>query len=267
VRAKAPGEGRSKRLAAAASTFADAASGPVSAVASTIADAAAGSVSAVASTLADAAAGSVSAVASIVREVDDLATGARRRLAERPGARVRRVRRMGQQPLAILWERHPEARRASMRQLGVQTVPVERVAGSAVEGPAQRGGDFLPIKKLRGPDWQGRWRRIRLALDQLVDLPPVELTKFGDEYWVVDGHNRVAAALYNGQVEIDAFVTELLLPGMRASPAQMGSGYLEATRDLRAAGAGRFSPTAVRPTATDQTRADMEHHHEPHRSE
>ena len=51
------------------------------------------------------------------------------------------------------------------------------------------------------------------ALDRLESLPPVELIKFGDDYWVVDGHNRVAAALYNGQVELDAVVEELRLPG------------------------------------------------------
>src|SRR5687767_16035343 len=115
---------------------------------------------------------------------------------------------MGHEPLANLWDVHREARRAAIRELGLQNVPVDSIAGTAVEGAPQRGGDFLPLKDRRSDDWRGRWQRILLALDRLETLPPIELIKFGDEYWVVDGHNRVAAALYNGQVETDAVVEE-----------------------------------------------------------
>ena len=93
-------------------------------------------------------------------------------------------------------------------------VPVDQIKGTAVEGPGQRGGDFLPLKDRRSDDWRSRWQRILGANERLEVLPPVELIKFGDDYWVVDGHNRVAAALYNGQMELDAVVEELRLPGM-----------------------------------------------------
>lgn len=173
--------------------------------------------------------------------------GARRLIGERPGARVRAVRRMARQPLANLWELHPEARRASIRELGLQSVPVERVAGTAVEGPGQRGGDFLPLRDRRSDDWRSRWQRILRGIDGMANLPPIELIKFGDEYWVVDGHNRVAAALYTGQVELDAIVQELRLPGMPSEPPALIAPVLEGSRDLRDAGAGRFSRTVSRP--------------------
>ena len=48
----------------------------------------------------------------IAGAAEHLATGARRLIAERPGARIRRVRRMAGQPLVNLWELHPEARQA-----------------------------------------------------------------------------------------------------------------------------------------------------------
>jgi len=179
--------------------------------------------------------------------IDSLTSGARRVIDERSGARVRRVRRMAQQPLHNLWEEHPEAYRASIRELGLRSVPVDKIAGTAVEGPAQRGGDFLPLRDRRSDDWRGRWQRIRRALDLLENLPPVDLIKFGDEYWVVDGHNRVAAALYNGQVEADAVVDELRLPGMAAEPPQPIAGVLEGSLDLRNAGAGRRT-RPIRPT-------------------
>jgi hypothetical protein len=188
-------------------------------------------------------------VAPVVSAVDQLASGARRRLGERGGARVRRVRRMGHQPLANLWEVYPDARRAAIRELGLRTVPANEIAGTAVEGPPQRGGDFLPLRDRRSDDWRARWQRILSAIERLDNLPPVELIKLGDRYWVVDGHNRVAAALYTGQVGLDANVVELRLPGIASEPApQTIAPALEGSLDLRAAGSGRRPRTAARQT-------------------
>ena len=200
-------------------------------------------IGSMASSIADA------AVSAALSPVKLLASGANRIIGERDGARVRRVRRMGRAQLTNLWDVHPEARRASIRELGLQLVRVEDIKGTAVEGQPQRGGDFLPLKDRRSDDWRGRWQRILNALDRLETLPPVELIRFGDEFWVVDGHNRVAAALYNGQVELDAVVEELRLPGVSSTadtPTALAS-VLEGSLDLRAAGTGRLSRTAQRP--------------------
>lgn len=208
---------------------------------------AAARIAGVASTIADAAGPVISAALTPVRS---LASGANRIIGERPGARVRRVRQMGHHDLVNLWDEHPEARRASIRELGLQSIPVDRISGTAVEGPPQRGGDFLPLRDRRSTDWRGRWQRILNALERLETLPPIELIKFGDDYWVVDGHNRVAAALYIGQGELDAVVEELRLPGVtanRTEPAPPIAGVLEGSLDLRAAGTGRLTRTANRP--------------------
>jgi hypothetical protein len=155
---------------------------------------------------------------------------------------------MGRQPLVNLWEAHPEARRVPMRELGLQTIAVSDIAGTAVEGPAQRGGDFLPLRDRRSDDWRARWQRITRAVENLVSLPPVELLRFADHYWVVDGHNRVAAALYSGQEAIDAVVYELRLPGTSAGRDRTAiAPYLEGSRNLRAAGSGRLARTAAIP--------------------
>jgi hypothetical protein len=184
--------------------------------------------------------------ASIAGVAGPVLSGARRLIDERPGARVRRIRRMGHQPLANMWELHPEAHRASIRELGLQSVPVDAIAGTAVEGPAQRGGDFLPLPDRRSSDWRSRWQHILGAVDSLSSLPPVELIKFGDQYWVVDGHNRVAAALYSGQTDIDAIVQEFRLPGMPATPPALIADVLDGSLDIRNAGSGRFDRTATR---------------------
>jgi hypothetical protein len=187
-------------------------------------------------------------------------SGARRIIGSRGGARVRAVRRMGHEPLLNLWDLHPEARRAAIRELGVRSVSVGDIAGTAVEGPNQRGGDFLPLPDRRSDDWRSRWQRILRANERLDSLPPVELVKFGDSYWVVDGHNRVAAALYTGQDEVDAVVQELRLPGMPAEPPALIAPLLEDSLALRDAGAGRYTRTADRPVdrLPIQTRGDQE---------
>lgn len=192
--------------------------------------------------------------ATIADAAAPMLAAARRVIDERPGARVRRVRRLAHQPLPNLWDEYPEAHRASIRELGLRSVPVAEVRGTAVAGPAQRGADFLPLRDRRGADWRGRWRRILDANERLQTLPPVELIKFGDDYWVVDGHNRVAAALYIGQFEIDAVVQELRLPGMAAEPKSPIASVLEGSLDLRAAGAGRLSRTVDRPLDLESVR-------------
>jgi hypothetical protein len=192
--------------------------------------------------------------ANIVDAASPVFAAARRVIDERPGARVRRVRRLGHQPLPNLWEEHPEAQQAAIRELGLLSVPVAEIKGTAVAGPAQRGGDFLPLRDRRGDDWQARWRRILDANERLEPLPPVELIKFADAYWVVDGHNRVAAALYIGQNEIDAVVRELRLPGMPIETKPPIASVLEGSLDLRAAGEGRLTRTADRPLDLESAR-------------
>jgi len=170
------------------------------------------------------------------------------RWRERPAARRKRLTARARTPLPILYDVHPEARRALGHDVGLRSVPLDEIVGTAVAGPAQRGGDFLPLPDFRSTNWQGRFARVQHAMDSLAILPPVDLVKYGDGYWVEDGHNRVAAALYNGQQDIDAVVRDLKQPGYvdddthtvatLAPVAAVGS-------ELRAAGLGRFNSEAA----------------------
>src|SRR5258706_3286559 len=85
-----------------------------------------------------------------------------------------RLRQLSRTPLPNLFDLHPEARSAPRRQLGVATIPVARIRGTAVEGPAQRGSDFKPLRGLRGSNWRGRWPPPPAANDTLSDPPPVD---------------------------------------------------------------------------------------------
>jgi hypothetical protein len=187
----------------------------------------------VVSAIDDAVHGAASAIEGGANAARDATT---RRLADRPGARVRAVRRRGREPLPMLYEVHPEARRATPHELGLQTIDAADVAGTAVGGARQRGGDFLPLKPFRSDNWNARWQRLRSAADRLAILPPIDVVRFGDRYWVLDGHNRVASALYGGQLSIDANVTDLRLPGeARSEPPSSLAAQVEEHRDLRAA--------------------------------
>jgi len=154
---------------------------------------------------------------------------------ELPGARVRRVRRLGRAPLASLGDLYPDVRLARPVQVGFRSLDVEDIRGTAVGGGDQRGGDFLPLRPFRGPNWAARWQRLRAANDRLVDLPPIDVVKYKGGYWVTDGHNRVALAKYTGQLDIDANVTELVPPGRRRTETiDSLAPIVEASRPARA---------------------------------
>ena len=128
----------------------------------------------------------------------------------------------------------------------MQTIDVDEIAGTAVGGGAQRGGDFLPLKPFRGGNWTGRWQRLRRAQDGLAVLPPIDVVKSGDGYWVVDGHNRVGLALYGGQAAIDADVTELVPLGeRRTEPIGSLATSVAKSRAVRTAGSGHRPSDAL----------------------
>ena len=85
---------------------------------------------------------------------------------------------------------------------GGRQVPVAQIVGSA-------GKAASLDRRFRSRTGKESWRlaRVREMNDRLGVLPPVELYAINGEYYVVDGHHRVAVALENEQVEIDAYVT------------------------------------------------------------
>jgi hypothetical protein len=169
-------------------------------------------------------------------------------------------RRRASAPLQSLYDRHPQAATALRRPRGVQVVPLEQIVGTT-RHPSQNTADFLPLPGLRGRNWEGRWQRIKRAVDKLSILPAVDLVRVGDEYYVADGHNRVAAALQAGAVAVDADVTELVMPGVPVTDAAAEGHHDAATLllgadELRQAAAGRQSRTAEHRPAVDELRRE-----------
>ena len=95
-------------------------------------------------------------------------------------------------------------------ELGLRTVEVKKIVGSV-----NRWQDFDSKFRFRltSRTAMERYARIKKALEDGVVLPPVDLYKVKDKYYVVDGNHRVAAAKEIGQIYIDAYVTEFLPAG------------------------------------------------------
>ena len=82
-------------------------------------------------------------------------------------------------------------------------------------------------------------------------LPPIDVVKYADKYWVVDGHNRVALALYMGQVAIDANVVELVPPGARRTePILPLASTVAASKAVRTAAGGLLPSSSSSRTRT-----------------
>lgn len=176
----------------------------------------------------------------------------------RRGREVVQRKRDEREVLPSLFDRHPRATVAPRRRVGLRGVPVDRIVGT-MRHPSQNTADFLPLPRLRGQNWRARWQRIDRAMTGLAVLPPVDLVQVGDEYYVEDGHNRVAAARQAGAVEIDADVTQLLLPGVtRPGQGTVAASSLVDADVVRQAGRGRHSRTVEQRTATDSlSREDL----------
>ena len=84
---------------------------------------------------------------------------------------------------------------------GVQTVPIARIIGS--EGRCHCfDSSFRPLQD----DTRYRWLRVAQARREGIPLPPVDLIRLGEVYFVRDGHHRISVARALGQSHIEADV-------------------------------------------------------------
>lgn len=111
------------------------------------------------------------------------------------------------------------------RYLGHQVVPLDAIVGS--EG---RYGDFDRRFLPRSESLKQRWSSIDMAMLQDIELPPVDLYKVGQTYFVRDGNHRISVARQREQSFIDAFITELtidvpLTPGLSVHDLMLKEEY------------------------------------------
>ena len=87
---------------------------------------------------------------------------------------------------------------------GLQDIPLDAIVGS-VGRYNDFTRDFLP----RGDVNQDRWARVRAASEGMAGLPPIDVYKIGDVYFVQDGNHRVSVARQLGAKTIQGIVTEV----------------------------------------------------------
>ncbi|PNY82230.1 DUF4032 domain-containing protein [Deinococcus koreensis] len=112
------------------------------------------------------------------------------------------LRRQPNELLPFDWVKHlaPDGE----HQLGIQTIPVDHIIGS-VDRYREFDRHYLPKES----HLDERWIGVRSAQLQGKELPPIQVYKVGDLYFVKDGNHRVSVARRQGQMYIDAHVIEL----------------------------------------------------------
>jgi uncharacterized ParB-like nuclease family protein len=90
---------------------------------------------------------------------------------------------------------------------GIQEIPLDLVVGSAA--PPGKTGDFDPVFLPVNRRLRDRWTRIYQAMVEGDELPPIDVYKVGDDYYVIDGHHRVSVARSLGRATINARVVEV----------------------------------------------------------
>jgi len=90
---------------------------------------------------------------------------------------------------------------------GLREIKLDRVVGSVA-----RYNDFDRAFIPRQRHTRQRWINIDIAKLTDVSLPPIEVYKIGEIYFVKDGNHRVSVAREKGQIFIDAQVTEIVTP-------------------------------------------------------
>lgn len=89
---------------------------------------------------------------------------------------------------------------------GLQEIDLEKIRGSV-----NRYNDFTSAFLPRHDNMEERWERVRSAWVG-KGLPPIEVFKVGQAYFVSDGNHRVSIARQEGMKTINAYVYEYISP-------------------------------------------------------
>ena len=121
-----------------------------------------------------------------------------------PGKQFRSPRRK-EAPLQSFDEKQQLEEAFDYRKRGIRTVPVEKIVGSV-----RRYHDFDNKFRLKQHLPRERLTRIKKAMETGKPLPPVDLFQIKDDYFILDGNHRVAAAVEFGFSGIQARIVECI---------------------------------------------------------
>jgi nucleotide-binding universal stress UspA family protein len=91
---------------------------------------------------------------------------------------------------------------SSVKEL--QDIPLD-----AIIGTVSRYSDFsrslLPLNESDSE----RWARVRVAAENMIGLPPIDVYQIGEAYFILDGHHRASVARELGATHIQAYVRKV----------------------------------------------------------
>jgi hypothetical protein len=93
----------------------------------------------------------------------------------------------------------------SEHSAGTAVVPLD-----AIVGTVDRGRDFDRSFRPTTGRVRSRWEHIAAAMRRGESMPPVDLVRIGQIYFVRDGHHRVSVARALGHGDINAMVTDVV---------------------------------------------------------
>jgi nucleotide-binding universal stress UspA family protein len=110
---------------------------------------------------------------------------------------------------------------------GIQQIPLNAIVGSV-----GRYADFTRTFLPRRAEDQERWVRVKTAMEDGSILPPIEVYKVGEVYFVLDGNHRVSIARQEGLESIEARVIEFqtditLTPDVKPDDLIIKAEYVE----------------------------------------
>ncbi len=86
----------------------------------------------------------------------------------------------------------------------LEDVPIDAIVGSV-----ERYDDFTRSFLPRHDSFEDRWTSVEMATSDQDRVPPVELYRLEDAYFVRDGHQRISIARQSGATHVEAYVTEV----------------------------------------------------------
>ena len=93
---------------------------------------------------------------------------------------------------------------AGQSHVGIRQIPLDAIVGSV-----GRYQDFTRTFLPRLEQDEDRWVSVGSAAPTVADLPPIDVYKIGDSYFVLDGNHRVSLARLQNFHDIDANVIEV----------------------------------------------------------
>jgi hypothetical protein len=99
---------------------------------------------------------------------------------------------------------------AALGRVGERDVGLRKIALDSIVGTVDRhSGEFDRRFRPRSYRLQKRWQQIAAARRRGETMPPIDVYRVGELYFVQDGHHRVSVAHAQGDTTIDARVRQV----------------------------------------------------------